>query len=44
MFDAMGIGPGYTMLAGISVVIGFPFPVWLFYYGERLRKKGNMYR
>eukprot|EP01114_Cavostelium_apophysatum_P018837 TRINITY_DN5918_c0_g1_i1.p1 TRINITY_DN5918_c0_g1~~TRINITY_DN5918_c0_g1_i1.p1 ORF type:complete len:534 (+),score=74.70 TRINITY_DN5918_c0_g1_i1:173-1774(+) len=37
MFDAMGYGWGNTLLAGISIIIGIPFPIALFKYGARIR-------
>lgn len=40
MFDAMGVGGGNSLLAGVSIALGIPFPLWLYYKGESLRR-GN---
>ncbi|KAF9009997.1 major facilitator superfamily domain-containing protein [Cyathus striatus] len=42
MFEAMGIGAGNSFLAGLAIVLGIPFPVWIYYkdkyaLGEVLR-------
>lgn len=34
MFDAMGLGGGNSFLAAVSIVLGIPFPIWIFYKGE----------
>ncbi|KAH8828660.1 major facilitator superfamily domain-containing protein [Flagelloscypha sp. PMI_526] len=38
MFDKLGLGPGNSLLAGVAVVVGIPFPIWLYFNGERLRR------
>ncbi|KAL5519934.1 hypothetical protein ACEPAG_1594 [Sanghuangporus baumii] len=44
MFDALKPGPGYSMLAGLAIVIGIPFPVWIYYYGEKIRARSDLNR
>ncbi|EJD34585.1 MFS general substrate transporter, partial [Auricularia subglabra TFB-10046 SS5] len=44
MFDAMGTGPGNSMLAGIAIVVGVPFPIYLYYRGELLRSRSSLTR
>lgn len=42
MFRALGYGWGNTVLAIAAVGIGFPTPVLLWLYGERLRKRSSL--
>ncbi|KAJ7588113.1 major facilitator superfamily domain-containing protein [Mycena floridula] len=44
MFDALGMGPGNSLLAGMSIVLGIPFPIWIYYYGEAMRKRSSLSR
>jgi hypothetical protein len=44
MFDALGNGGGYSLLAGIAIVIGIPFPAWIYFYGAKLRAKSPVNR
>ena len=44
MFDALKIGPGYSMLAGVAIVVGIPFPVWIYYRGEKIRLRSDLNR
>ncbi|KZS94405.1 MFS general substrate transporter [Sistotremastrum niveocremeum HHB9708] len=44
MFDRLGYGGAFSLLAGISLLIGVPFPIWVFYYGERVRAKSPLNR
>ncbi|KAH9478455.1 Efflux pump radE [Psilocybe cubensis] len=37
MFDALGLGGGNSLLAGLAIALGIPFPVWLYYNGEKMR-------
>ncbi|KAH8922957.1 MFS general substrate transporter [Atractiella rhizophila] len=41
LFEALGLGGGNSLLAGLAIVLGIPFPVWLFYYGERWRARNR---
>lgn len=38
MLAKMGLGGTYTFLAGVMLVLGIPFPIWIYYHGEQLRK------
>jgi hypothetical protein len=44
MFETMGNGPGYSLLAGLAILIGWPFPVWIYFYGEKIRAKSSVNR
>ncbi|EED84483.1 predicted protein [Postia placenta Mad-698-R] len=44
MFDALGFGGGNSLLAGLGIVIGIPFPIWLYFAGERVRAKSSLTR
>ncbi|KAI5119904.1 hypothetical protein M0805_003708 [Coniferiporia weirii] len=44
MFDALHDGPGYSLLAGLAIVIGIPFPIWIYYYGEKIRARSDLSR
>lgn len=39
MYDALGYGWANTMCAILAVVLGLPFPIIVWYYGERIRNK-----
>ncbi|KAH0840060.1 major facilitator superfamily domain-containing protein [Lanmaoa asiatica] len=42
MYAKLGYGGGNSMLAGLAIVIGIPFPVWIYYYGERIRARSPL--
>lgn len=44
MFDALGFGGGNSLLAGLGIVIGIPFPIWLYFAGERVRANSSLTR
>lgn len=44
MFAALGMGGGNSLLAGLAIVLGIPFPVWIWYRGEAIRAKSNLTR
>ncbi|KIK38330.1 hypothetical protein CY34DRAFT_15117 [Suillus luteus UH-Slu-Lm8-n1] len=44
MFAALGYGWGNTLLAGLAIVIGIPFPIWIYYAGERIRARSSLTR
>jgi len=44
MFARLGEGGGNSLLAGTAIVIGIPFPVWLFYKGEEMRMRNPLNR
>ncbi|KAF5565128.1 hypothetical protein FNAPI_1810 [Fusarium napiforme] len=44
MYDALGYGWVGTLLAGLAVVLAWPAPVLLWFYGEKLRAKSKSAR
>ena len=44
MYNAMGYGGGNSLLAGLAIVIGIPFPVYLWYKGEQIRNRSSLAR
>lgn len=44
MYNALGLGPGNSMLAGLAIVIGIPFPIWIWYKGEEIRSRNPLNR
>lgn len=44
MFSALGYGWGNTLLAGLAIVIGIPFPIWIYYAGERIRSRSALFQ
>lgn len=44
MLTSLGYGGGNSLLAGLAIVIGIPFPVWIYFYGERMRAKSSWTR
>jgi hypothetical protein len=44
MFDVLGFGMGNTLLAVVAIVLGIPFPIYLWFYGERLRARSSLMR
>ncbi|KAF5344334.1 hypothetical protein D9758_013246 [Tetrapyrgos nigripes] len=44
MFVALGIGGGNSLLAGLAIVLGIPFPVWLYFNGEKMRARSKLAR
>ncbi|KAF8637929.1 hypothetical protein AX17_002550 [Amanita inopinata Kibby_2008] len=42
MFNALGLGGGNSLLAGLAIVLGIPFPVWIYYRGEEMRAKSSL--
>jgi len=43
MYVKLGYGGGNSLLAGLAVVFGIPFPIWIWYKGEDIRRKGATY-
>ena len=49
MYAALGNGGGNSLLAGVAITLGIPFPVWLWFKGEdgfdgstvKIRRKGG---
>ncbi|EIW82421.1 multidrug resistance protein 4 [Coniophora puteana RWD-64-598 SS2] len=44
MYAALGYGGGNSLLAGLAIVLGIPFPIWIYYYGERIRARSSLAR
>ncbi|KAG1755813.1 major facilitator superfamily domain-containing protein [Suillus lakei] len=44
MFATLGYGGGNSLLAGLAIIIGIPFPVWIYFAGERIRAKSSLAR
>ncbi|KAG9004704.1 hypothetical protein FRB94_002546 [Tulasnella sp. JGI-2019a] len=44
IFTSLGVGPGYSLLTGIVILVGVPFPVWIYFKGESLRARDNLAR
>ncbi|KAF9023698.1 multidrug resistance protein 4 [Hymenopellis radicata] len=44
MFDALGLGGGNSLLAGFGILLGIPFPVWIYYKGEAVRLRSSLSR
>jgi hypothetical protein len=42
MFRALGLGVGNSLLAVLAIVMGVPFPIFIWFYGERLRARSSM--
>lgn len=42
MIGALGLGGTYSLLGGLSILVGIPAPIYFFYRGERLREKMKM--
>ncbi|KAJ7875796.1 major facilitator superfamily domain-containing protein, partial [Mycena leptocephala] len=42
MFEKMGLGGGNSFLGGLCIVIGLPFPIWIYYYGEKIRARSSL--
>lgn len=44
MYAALGYGGGNSLLAGLAIVLGIPFPIWLWFYGEKIRARSTLSR
>ena len=44
MFAKLGLGGGNSLLAGLAIALGIPFPVWLWFYGEKVRARSTLTR
>ena len=42
MFEALGLGVGNSLLAVVAIAMGVPFPIFIWFYGERLRARSKM--
>lgn len=44
MYAKLGVGGGNSLLAGLAIVIGIPFPIWIWFKGEAIRSKSSLAR
>ncbi|KAI0750934.1 multidrug resistance protein 4 [Daedaleopsis nitida] len=44
MFSKLGLGGGNSLLAGLAIVLGIPFPIFLWFHGEQMRAKSSLAR
>ena len=44
MYAALGNGGGNSLLAGLAIILGIPFPIWLWFYGEKIRARSSLAR
>ncbi|CAA7264391.1 unnamed protein product [Cyclocybe aegerita] len=44
MFDKLGEGGGNSLLAGLAIVIGIPFPIWIYFKGAEMRARNPLTR
>jgi len=44
MFDKLGYGGGSSLLGGLAIVLGIPFPIYLYFRGEALRAANPLTR
>ncbi|KAJ6627852.1 major facilitator superfamily domain-containing protein [Mycena sp. CBHHK59/15] len=42
MFAAMGLGWGNSLLGGLAILLGIPFPIYIYYHGAALREKSAL--
>lgn len=44
MFKVLGLGAGNSLLACLAILIGIPFPIWIYFRGEQLRARNPLNR
>jgi len=44
MYNKLGVGIGNSLLAVLAIILGIPFPVYLYYRGEALRAANPLTR
>jgi len=44
MYAKLGYGGGNSLLAGLAIVLGIPFPIWIYYNGEQIRARSSLAR
>ncbi|KAF8725112.1 hypothetical protein AX14_008314 [Amanita brunnescens Koide BX004] len=42
MYKVMGLGGGNSLLAGLAIVLGIPFPIWIYYKGAAMRARSSL--
>jgi hypothetical protein len=43
LYLKLGYGGGNSLLAALGIVLGIPFPIWIWYKGETIRKRSAVY-
>ncbi|KAJ7739903.1 major facilitator superfamily domain-containing protein [Mycena metata] len=44
MYAALGNGGGNSLLGGLAIVLGIPFPIYIYYHGAAMRARSNLTR
>ncbi|KAJ7118564.1 major facilitator superfamily domain-containing protein [Mycena crocata] len=44
MFAALGVGGGNSLLGGLAIVLGIPFPIYIYYRGAAIRERSKLNR
>lgn len=44
MFTTLGFGGGNSLLAGLAILTGIPFPIFLWFRGEQVRLRNPLNR
>ncbi|KAJ7068800.1 major facilitator superfamily domain-containing protein [Mycena amicta] len=44
MFDALGTGGGNSLLGGLAIILGIPFPIYLYFRGAAIRENSSLSR
>ncbi|KAJ7639390.1 major facilitator superfamily domain-containing protein [Roridomyces roridus] len=44
MFHAMGYGGGNSLLGGLAILLGIPFPIYIYYNGAKIRARSELSR
>lgn len=44
MYAKLGNGGGNSLLAGIAILIGIPFPIWIWFKGAEVRSRSSLAR
>lgn len=44
MLAKLGYGGANSLLAGLAIVLGIPFPIWLYFNGEGMRARSSLAR
>ncbi|KAG2146605.1 major facilitator superfamily domain-containing protein [Suillus bovinus] len=42
LYFVLDYGGGSSLLAGLAIIIGIPFPIWIYYAGERIRANSSL--
>ncbi|KAJ7217316.1 major facilitator superfamily domain-containing protein [Mycena pura] len=44
MYNALGQGGGNSLLGGLAIILGIPFPIYLYYHGADIRRRSTLTR